>query len=79
VEVLLESDCATLVWVAITLAGKHLNEIHIQTESKTFTVSVQELPGEKTVEYVAHITSVIDGMAELYAVYRGHSRCEAID
>ena len=71
VEALLDSDCATLAWDATTLAGKHLNEIHIQTESKTFTVSVQELPGGKTVEYVAHITSVINRMAELYGAYRG--------
>ena len=62
---------STLAWDATTLAGVHINEVHIQTTEQTFTIAIDALPGGATHDYVAHITGVIDNMAEIFSSFKG--------
>ena len=70
VEKLVDSNNhnATLCWDATTLSGNHVNQIHISTDpSKQLSMSVQELPGGRSSDYVNHILSTVDNMATSYS------------
>ena len=69
-RVILESDCATLCWDSTSFKHQHINEVHVQTDLQTFTLSICVNPGE----YVAHISSVVDKMASVYSDYTGEPR-----
>ena len=72
--VILESDCATLCWDATSLKHQHINEVHVQTDLQTFTLSMCVIPGGRTADYVAHISSVVDKMASVYSEFTGEPR-----
>ena len=70
-EALLKSPQATLCWDATSIEDKHINEIHVETTEGTFTLSMCVLPGGKAVDYVTHMTDVIDKMVLIYSEYTG--------
>ena len=69
-RVILESDCATLCWDTTSLNHQHINEVHVQTDLQTFTLSMCVIPGE----YVAHISSVVDKIASVNAEFTREPR-----
>ena len=76
-EAVLKSDVAALCWDSTSLGSQHINEIHIELPGdEAYTLSMTEIPGGRTLDYVAHMTDVIDNMSNLYATYTNQNPVE---
>ena len=59
----LSSGDVTLGFDATSLAGSHLNEIHISTGKQGLTAGIASLPGGTTQDYVGHIHNTLDDLS----------------
>jgi len=73
VEAILQSDFVNIAWDATTIKVKHLNEVHVNTDSGHFTLDIATLPGGKATDYARHITDVILKAVECYCALHSNN------
>lgn len=70
-EAMLEDGVCTLAFDATTINGDHINEIHIATQHRLLTASIDILPGGTADDYVQHIRECFDDVALSYSELKG--------
>ena len=69
-EALYGNEESTVCWDATTLAGKHINEVHVSTKpNEQLTLDISGLAGGRCEDYVDHITSTITDAAQTYSKF----------
>ena len=79
VEAMLNSQYVNLSWDATSIDSSHINEIHVNTDSGSYALCIQELPGGTTEDYVQHITSTLEQAAEVYAKMKSLNKQSVLD
>ena len=59
----------TLGFDATTQEGRHVNSIHVPTESNCYAVEVSKRPGGTTQDYSSHICDSIENPANAHAYF----------
>ena len=73
-DALLESESSTICWDATSIGPLHINEVHVQTPQKNYTLSMSVLPGGQSSDYISHITSVIDKIVNVASKFKNVDR-----
>lgn len=64
---MLQSECVSLCWDVTALRSVHINEVHVNTDSGSYLLSVAELPEGTTHDYVKHIIDTLEYSTQMYA------------
>ena len=65
-KTILANENCTLGFDATTQEGVHVNSIHVTTNTRCYSVAVDELPSGTAGHYHDHIVNSIDNLAGLY-------------
>lgn len=66
VESILQTKYVNLGWDATSIASKHVNEVHVNTDNGPFLLDVGILAGGTTADYTGHIQSAIEEAIRAY-------------
>lgn len=66
-EVLFSAKDSTLAFDATTQEHVQVNEIHFTTETNSYSIALDQLPGGTAADYATQITDSIDHLADVYS------------
>ena len=67
----MDGDNLNIAWDATSLDAEHINEVHINFPGdapKGLMLQIDTLPGRTTLEYVTHITQILNDVTDSYAL-----------
>jgi len=70
IEAILNSERVNLAWDATSLNGKHINEVHVSTDSGIFLLDISELSGGTAENYHDHILTALGNASTDFAKSR---------
>ena len=75
-QTLYSAETATLGWDATSTGGNHFNEVHISVRNgdgtfKELTLTVAEVAGGTTGDYVTSITEALQDIASRFSMHTG--------
>jgi hypothetical protein len=71
-KLVLTNEC-TIGFDATTQEGKHLNSIHVTTETKCMVLSIEELAGGTADDYAQHILQTVEHLVSVYVYFNPDS------